>query len=101
MEAAVVSIYCFSAWKAGWTKAPASAPFWRVLFLSYEVMEYEMKDLECIEVSISESDSSEAKEEVNAEGSILTTYFNLSSWTGASSEAEKSQQKHVSQGHLV
>ena len=94
VEALFVSIYCLGAWKAGWTKAPASAPIWRVLLLSYEVMEYEMKDLDAIEVSISESDSTE-QELTNPEGNILTTYFN---WTGMSHETEKG---HVGKAPFV
>eukprot|EP00934_Nitzschia_sp_Nitz4_P005170 Nitzschia sp. Nitz4//scaffold10_size219509//204559//205804//NITZ4_001464-RA/size219509-augustus-gene-0.282-mRNA-1//-1//CDS//3329533028//5160//frame0 len=37
-EAFLIGIYCVGCWKSGWTKAPADAPFWKVLLTSYEVL---------------------------------------------------------------
>ncbi len=45
-EAFMVGIYCFGCWKAGWSKAPSNAPFWKVLFTSYEVMAIHGEELE-------------------------------------------------------
>jgi predicted Na+-dependent transporter len=41
IEACLAFVYCISAWKAGWTKAPASDSFWHMLMTSYEVLEVE------------------------------------------------------------
>lgn len=38
MEFAVVGMYCIGAWKAGWTKAPPSEPFWKVVTVNHEVL---------------------------------------------------------------
>jgi predicted Na+-dependent transporter len=78
MEAVLVGIYCIGAWKAGWTKAPADAPLWKVMFTSYEILEQEFKDVDEVEVAVSESD--EIVQDAH-EGNILTTYFNLA-WGG-------------------
>jgi hypothetical protein len=40
-EAVLVGLYCVGAWKAGWSKAPADAPFWKILFTTYEVLQAE------------------------------------------------------------
>lgn len=37
-EAVLVGFYCVGCWKAGWSKAPSDAPFWKVLFRTYEVV---------------------------------------------------------------
>ena len=37
-EAVMVGLYCVGCWKAGWSKAPSDAPFWKVLLTSYEVV---------------------------------------------------------------
>ena len=75
MEAIIVCFYCLGAWKAGWTKAPRDAPLWKVIITSYEVLEYVHKDLNGIEVSISESDDN--NESLSEDGNILTTYYNF------------------------
>jgi len=72
VEAVLVGIFCVISWKASWTKAPADAPLWQVLVTSYEVVQLEQKDVNEIEVDISNSDAE------STEGNILTTYFNLS-----------------------
>jgi len=36
-ELVFISIYCVAAWKAGWTKAPSSENFCKVLWTSYEI----------------------------------------------------------------
>lgn len=33
-----IAIYCIGAWKAGWTKAPPTEPFWKVVTVNYEVL---------------------------------------------------------------
>jgi hypothetical protein len=73
VEAIIVGLYCFGAWKAGWTKAPRDAPLWKVIATSYEVLEAERKELDQIEVKISDSD--DTPEHVSEHGNILTTYF--------------------------
>jgi hypothetical protein len=37
-EAVIVGIFCLICWKAGWSKAPSDAPFWKVLITSYEIV---------------------------------------------------------------
>lgn len=75
-----VGIFCVVCWKAGWTKAPAKAPIWTVLFTTYEVLEAEMKEMTEIEVSVSESSSDGSLEKIpdKEENGVLTHYF---SWT--------------------
>jgi hypothetical protein len=36
-EALFVGFYCIRSWKAGWSKAPVDAPFWKIVFAMYEV----------------------------------------------------------------
>ena len=77
-EAAFVGIYCIGCWKAGWSKAPADAPFWNILYVSYEVLEVEMREINEIEVSMSESsDGSGSKPPEKLDGNVLMTYFNM------------------------
>ena len=76
VEAVAVSSYCFVAWKSGCTKAPADAPFWNVLWTSYEVLEAENMDLSEIEIEISERD---VQDDHSEDGRALTHYFNASS----------------------
>ena len=52
VEAVFVGFYCIGCWKAGWSKAPADASFWNILYVSYEVLEVEMREINEIEVSI-------------------------------------------------
>ena len=77
VEALFVGIFCLGAWKAGWTKAPADAPIWRVLFTSYEVVALEESDVNQIEVDVSDSNETTQSSEERTDGNILTTYFNL------------------------
>lgn len=78
VEALFVGSYCVGCWKAGWSKAPANAPFWNILYVSYEVLEVEMRDINEIEVSMTESsDGSGAKPSERSEGNVLMTYFNM------------------------
>jgi predicted Na+-dependent transporter len=77
LEGVLVGIYCVISWKCNWTKAPADAPIWQVLLMSYEVLEAEAKEeVYEIEVDISESGDYEKAIERH-EGNILTTYFNV------------------------
>ena len=38
VEFLIIGMYCLAAWKAGWTKAPPSEPFWKVVTVNYEVL---------------------------------------------------------------
>lgn len=38
VEFLAIGVYSIWAWKAGWTKAPPSEPFWKVITCSYEVL---------------------------------------------------------------
>ncbi|KAG7355866.1 sodium bile acid symporter [Nitzschia inconspicua] len=86
-EMFVVGIYCVGCWKAGWTKAPANASLWTVLFTTFEVLEAEMKELTEIEVSVSESssDGSTEKSADREENGVLTHYFNWTDTTAGQS----------------
>lgn len=73
-EAAILGVYCMGAWKLGWTKAPKNAPFWKIISTSYEVLFAEQKELDEIEVKVSDSDDA-MEDELSEEGNVLTTYF--------------------------
>jgi hypothetical protein len=73
-EAVLVGFYCIGSWKAGWSKAPADAPFWKILFATYEVLEAEKQDASEIEISMSTSVDNSAESQ---EGHIFTTYFQV------------------------
>jgi hypothetical protein len=80
MEGLLVSIYCIGAWKAGWTKAPKNAPFWKVLFMSYEVLDPEAKFVdELVEVSASEggNDPEVIMESTTPNGNVVTSYLSM------------------------
>jgi hypothetical protein len=47
-----VGIYCVVAWQMDWTKAPRTAPIWKVITTSYEVLEAELADVDAIEVKL-------------------------------------------------
>ena len=56
VEMLFIGIYCVVAWKAGWTKAPPSEPFWKTLSCSYEVLLNEqMTQNSSIEIQLSET----------------------------------------------
>lgn len=77
-EAFFVGSYCVGCWKAGWSKAPADASIWNILYVSYEVLEVEMRDIDEIEVSVSDSsDGSGANPPEKSDGNVLMTYFNM------------------------
>ena len=46
VEAVIVGGYCVICWKCGWSKAPADAPIWEVVFRTYEVFEAEQNEIE-------------------------------------------------------
>lgn len=50
VEAVVLGIYCITAWKIGWTKAPPNESFCTVIGKSYEVKCAQIFDLNAIEV---------------------------------------------------
>jgi len=77
-EAFFVGTYCICCWKAGWSKAPANAPIWNILYVSYEVLEVEMREINEIEVSMSESSGgSGATPTEKLDGNVLMTYFSI------------------------
>jgi len=78
-EALFVGSYCVGCWKAGWSKAPVDAPFWHILYVSYEVLEVEMREINEIEVSMSESTDGSEKPPEKSEGNVLMTYFDMMS----------------------
>lgn len=83
IEAVIVTLYCLTAWKIGWTKAPENASLCTVLFTSYEVLENENRNGEQIEVSVSNTDGDVLRE--CSDGSTFTTYFDMGYW-GSPSE---------------
>jgi hypothetical protein len=97
VEAFFVGSYCFGCWKAGWSKAPADASFWNILYVSYEVLEVEMREINEIEVSMSESsDGSGAKQPEKSEGNVLMTYFNMMDNKEMPASIPKAPSGHVS-----
>lgn len=48
----VIGTYCVIVWKAGWTKAPTSEPFWKVITCSYEVAAAEQLEKHGVEVQV-------------------------------------------------
>ena len=72
VEAVFVGLYCFAGWKAGWTKAPSNVSFWKMLLVSYEVLDAEYHDIREIEVAYSQNQ----KEEFQT-GQIFTTFFSM------------------------
>lgn len=44
VQAASAFVYCMIAWKMGWTKAPANAPFWTMICTSYEILSIEKEE---------------------------------------------------------
>lgn len=80
VEMFFIGTYCVGAWKAGWTKAPANAPFWNVIITSYEVIQAKKRELCEVEVSYSESDVLQ-DDERSEDGRVLTHYFNASAST--------------------
>lgn len=77
VEGLFIGIYCIGAWKMGWTKAPRDENFWTVLVTSYEVLASEKRELNAIEVSISDlGESGELPgDEHSEDGQVLTTYY--------------------------
>jgi len=55
LEGVLLGIYCIGAWKLGWTKAPPTDPFCKVIEQSYEVIT-EKKQLEEIEICMADED---------------------------------------------
>lgn len=78
VEMFLIGTYCVWAWKLGWTKAPADAPFWRTIMTSYEVIDAEKRELREIEISYSERDFP-VDDERSEDGKVLTHYFNATS----------------------
>jgi predicted Na+-dependent transporter len=78
VEAVILGIYCIGAWKLGWTKAPKNASIWKILTTSYEVIYAEVKELDEIEIKVSDSDDA-MEDELSEDGNVLTTYFYMGS----------------------
>ena len=74
VEAVVVGLYCVVSWKIGWTKAPASAKLWEVLFRSYEVIDAEHHELEEVEITLSDGTFDDV-EKTSKTGGTLFHYF--------------------------
>ena len=77
VEALAVGTYCFGAWKAGWTKAPASVSFWTMIATSYEVVGAETIELEAVEVSLPDQESGNSKESTSSKGDTIFHYFTM------------------------
>ena len=76
VEAAVVGLYCVVAWKIGWTKAPASAKLWEVLFRSYEVIDAEHQELQEVEITLSDGTFDDG-EKMSKTGGTIFHYFRM------------------------
>ena len=96
-EALFVGSYCAACWKAGWSKAPTNESIWKILYVSYEVLEVEMREINEIEVSMSESsDGSGAKPPEKLDGNVLMTYFSMMGNEEAPAQIPKAPSGHVS-----
>lgn len=70
-----ISIYCVGAWKAGWTKAPASESIFKVVGRSYEVGEEDDESIdekESITAMGCEEDSEDGKDSKDEETTAMT-----------------------------
>ena len=76
VEAAVVGLYCVVAWKIGWTKAPAGAKLWEVLFRSYEVIDAEHQELQEVEITLSDGTIDDV-EKMSKTGGTIFHYFRM------------------------
>jgi len=76
VEAAVVGLYCVVSWKIGWTKAPASAKLWEVLFRSYEVIDAEHQELQEVEITLSDGTFDDV-EKMSKTGGTIFHYFRM------------------------
>ena len=81
VESVAVGVYVIGACKACWTKAPAHAPIWNVMWTSYEVLYQQAHEkgetvVDGIEINLTESSSEHPppSEDVQ-EGNILTTFI--------------------------
>lgn len=60
-EAFIVGVYCVGCWKAGWSKAPRDAPFWKVIMTSYEIVAVHGDEIDGDGVLIDDEDPSTEK----------------------------------------
>ena len=96
-EALFVGGYCVFCWKAGWSKAPADESIWKVLYVSYEVLEVEMREIDEIEISMSESSDGSGKLPAEkADGNVLMTYFSMMDPAAIAPTIPKAPSGHVS-----
>lgn len=72
VEFLLIGMYCLVAWKAGWTKAPPTEPFWKVVTVNYEVLlaEKMVKERSNIEIQLSESCEDGYKNEQDTENGV-------------------------------
>ena len=96
MEAVLLGIYCYIAWKQGWTKAPTDITLWQSLVMSYEVISIEKEDLNSIEVTL--SDNSKDLESTSENGETVFAYFRFGDRL---SERLKNQPKKEPSGVLA
>lgn len=96
MEAVLLGIYCYIAWKQGWTKAPTDITLWQSLVMSYEVISIETEDLNSIEVTL--SNDSKDLESISENGETVFAYFRFGDRL---SERLKNQPKKEPSGVLV
>ena len=86
----VIGTYCIIAWKAGWTKAPPSEKFWKVIRYSYEVATAEQIEKYGVEVQLQD-----AKEPLSACGLGTCIKYchepDISSLEGNEKEDEKNE----------
>jgi len=90
MEALLVGIYCLGAWKAGWTKAPADASLFTILWTSYEVLELEsgLVNVNGIEIDVSTGpEANQTSCQDSQIGDIITTYIH---WDNVKKDPEAS-----------
>lgn len=91
VEAVLLAVYCIVAWKAGWSKAPKDEKIWTVILTSYEVVNAEKKELDSIEINISESDQETPDEEQSEHGDMITSYFAMA--TGLDDDKHKGKKE--------
>ena len=68
VEFLLIGMYVLGAWKAGWTKAPPSDPFYKVVTCSYEVLLAEKLD--------AENDSTEVNDYDDCSVEVTDQYHN-------------------------
>jgi predicted Na+-dependent transporter len=94
VQALLTLVYSITAWKMGWTKAPANVPFWVMICTSYEILCLEMED----------GSPQDVDDFVYVEGNTEKQSSNsniMSNSTGRLYEAEEILEKQVAQMELT